>query len=235
MRLQSEHRHAGLFRTMRAEMEHDDACMRANVLPNIDRVPVDYSPVLAFAALVDVAGHRLLSFAAVHPRTVTDYESCWREQCGTLLGREKHDCLLLDFHVRPGQRTVWDGVSDLKISISLRMASMLDPYDLPGGCAIEALMSDRRALYAIAGLKPARRRPDWQEMTERERWPGSDGRIYNAARSAGIRTPWELAKMTDAQLLKLPNLGRKSLGEIREWQARTCPHLIPNGQQVQRL
>ena len=154
MRLQSRHRHAELFRAMRAEMEHDDACMRANVLPNIDRFPVDDSPVLAFAALVDVAGHRLLSFAAVHPRTVADYENRWRERCGILFGREKHDCLLLDFHVRPGQRTVWDGVSDLKMSISLRMASMLDPYDLPGGCAIEALLEDRRSLYAMAGRKP---------------------------------------------------------------------------------
>jgi len=160
MRLYSEHRHATQFNAIRAMMQGCDAHTVAELRANTHRMVRNYFPAVAFAALVDVGGQRLLSFAAVHPVTVGDYENCWRERCGILLGRKEHDCLLLDFHVRPGEREVWDGVSDMNIPISLRMASMLDPYDLPGGCAIEALLEDRRTLYAMAGRRaePQRRR-----------------------------------------------------------------------------
>lgn len=55
-------------------------------------------------------------------------------------------------------------------------------------------------------------------MAPRDRWPGEDARIYNAAAEAGICTPEQLAQLSDAEILYLPNLGRKSLGEIRQWQ-----------------
>jgi len=55
-------------------------------------------------------------------------------------------------------------------------------------------------------------------MAPRDCWPGEDARIYNAAAEAGICTPEQLAQLSDAEILYLPNLGRKSLGEIRQWQ-----------------
>ena len=155
MRLYSEHRHAAQFNAIRAMMQDSDAYTVEELRANTHRIVREYFPAVAFAALVDVGGQRLLSFAAVHPVTVGDFEARWRRECGRVLGRKEHDCLLLDFHVRPGEREVWDGVSDMDIPISLRMASMLDPYDLPGGCAIEALLEDRRTLYAMAGRRPA--------------------------------------------------------------------------------
>ena len=152
IRLQSDHRHATQFRDIRLMMQASSSFTVAKM--RVNRHRIEYFPAVAFAALVDVGGQRLLSFAAVHPVTVLDDGARWRQQCGRLLGRQEHDCLLLDFHVRPGEREVWDGVSDMDIPISLRMASMLDPYDLPGGCAIEALLEDRRSLYAMAGRRP---------------------------------------------------------------------------------
>ena len=38
--------------------------------------------------------------------------------------------------------------------------------------------------------------------------------------NGGLKYAEEAAEMTDAQLLRLPNLGRKSLAAIRAWQAR---------------
>ena len=55
-------------------------------------------------------------------------------------------------------------------------------------------------------------------MAPRDCWPGEDARIYNAAAEAGICTPEQLAQLSDAEILYLPNLGRKSLREIRQWQ-----------------
>ena len=55
-------------------------------------------------------------------------------------------------------------------------------------------------------------------MAPRDCWPGEDARIYNAAAEAGICTPEQLAQLSDAEILWMPNLGRKSLGEIRQWQ-----------------
>ena len=112
MRLHSEHRRATQFNAIRAMMQDSDAYTVAELRANTHRIVREYFPAVAFAALVDVGGQRLLSFAAVHPVTVGDFEARWRQECGRVLGRKEHDCLLLDFHVRPGEREVWDGEAD---------------------------------------------------------------------------------------------------------------------------
>ena len=44
-------------------------------------------------------------------------------------------------------------------------------------------------------------------------------RVYNCLKNAGVQALADLLKLHEVDLLRLPNFGRKSLQEVREWLA----------------
>jgi len=83
-----------------------------------------------------------------------------------------------------------------------------------------------RTLYAMTDAE----RRKWHSQS----WfaeLGLDGlatRIAGSLVEAGIETPEQLSRMSDAELLRLPNFGRKSLRRVRErfcgpFAGRLCP------------
>lgn len=121
--------------------------------------------------------------------------------------RQERERVLADLQRKQNPRSVLLRRLD---DIYCKMDAAYDDIN-SGHDRLRVLMAERDRVQDILDERDA-------AMAPRDRWPGEDARIYNAAAEAGICTPEQLAQLSDAEILYLPNLGRKSLGEIRQWQ-----------------
>jgi len=121
--------------------------------------------------------------------------------------RQERARVLADLHRKQNPRSVL-----LKRLDGIDRSLARHRADLAAGAENLRLLSlERERVQAMLDERAA-------AMAPRDCWPGEDARIYNAAAEAGICTPEQLAQLSDGEILYLPNLGRKSLGEIRQWQ-----------------